>query len=69
MSRDQEIAELLKEIYGYSDWQLLAEFEAAERQLQEFPELLEELKPPQGEFEKIIEATYKRRKLNGAVKY
>lgn len=51
---DNSIDEKLKEAYGYSDEQLLAEFEAAERQLQESPELLDELKPPDGEFEKIV---------------
>ena len=60
VNKDREIQELLQEAYGYSDEQLLAEFEAAEKQLQETPALLDELKPPHGEFEKIMKELKKR---------
>lgn len=52
---DKAIEEKLKEAYGYSDAQLLAEFEEAEKQLRENPELLEEMKAKEGGFEKILE--------------
>lgn len=52
---DNSIDEQLKSAFGYSDEQLLAEFEAAEKELKEHPELLEELKAPADEFEKILD--------------
>ena len=52
---DRAINEKLMEVYGYSEKQLLAEFEAAEQMLNNHPELQEELAPPEGEFEKIME--------------
>lgn len=39
----------------YDDERLLAEFEAAERQLKEHPELLDNMKVPENEFELIME--------------
>ena len=52
---DNSIDEQLKSAFGYSDEQLLAEFEAAEKELKEHPELLKELKAPVDEFEKILD--------------
>lgn len=58
---DEEIVQMLRSAYGYSDEQLLAEFEAAERQLKEHPEQMAGLKAPEGEFEKIMRAVEKKR--------
>ena len=59
---DNSIDEKLKTAFGYSDEQLLAEFEAAEAQWKASPELQEELKAPEGEFDKILAMAHERRK-------
>lgn len=58
---DNSIDEKLKTAFGYSDEQLLAEFEAAEAQWKASPELQEELKAPEGELEKILAMAHERR--------
>lgn len=58
---DNSIDEKLKTAFGYSDEQLLAEFEAAEAQWKASPELQEELKAPEGEFDKILAMAHERR--------
>lgn len=54
--------EELKAALGFSEDQLLAEFNAAEEQWKASPELQEELKAPEGEFEKILEMAHTRKK-------
>ena len=53
--------EKLKAALGFSEDQLLAEFNAAEKQWKASPELQEELKAPEGEFEKILEMARTRK--------
>ncbi len=64
MMIEKEVQAKLLEAYGYSDEQLLAEFEAAEKELEKHPELLEEFAPSKIEFEKIIEMVEQKRKEN-----
>lgn len=58
---DEEIKNKVQEAFGYSQKQLLKEWEAAEQILQDNPELRNELKPPKDEFEKIMRRLRKER--------
>ena len=55
MKKYKGMNEKLKVALGFSEDQLLAEFNAAEEQWKASPELQEELKAPEGEFEKILD--------------
>lgn len=56
--KSRDLNNKLKAAFGFSDEQLLAEFESAEAQWKASPELQNELKAPEGEFEKILAMAY-----------
>lgn len=66
--KNEEMNERLKVAFGYSDEQLLAEFEAAEDEWMRSPVLQEELKAPDGEFERILEMAHERKRQQEAEK-
>lgn len=61
VKKHEDMNEKLKAALGFSEDQLLAEFNAAEKQWKASPELQEELKAPEGEFEKILEMARTRK--------
>lgn len=66
--KNENVNEKVKAAFGYSDEQLLAEFEAAEDEWMRSPELQEELKAPDEEFERILEMAHERKRQQEAEK-